>query len=80
MRQLKYSEYKFASKLLFVELNVYPEIEFIRGIIEQVDPSARVEYLGYDELRDKYLYIIIIMDDSYVCENRIVAYEILHPD
>jgi len=80
MRQLKYSEYKGARKLLFFDLIGHPAIEVLRGIIEQVAPGARVEELGYDELHDKYLYAIIIYtDENYACEDRIVLYELAHP-
>ena len=80
MRQLKYSEYRGANKLLFFELNAEIQIETVRAVVAQVDPDAIVEYLGYDESRDKHTYTIIIYNESYACEDRIVAYEALHQD
>ena len=81
MRQLTYSEYKGANKLLFFELNREVQIDVVRNVITQVDPDARVEFLGYAEELDRYVYVIIIKDEeSTICEDRVVAYELVIQD
>ena len=78
MRQLQYSEYKGANKLLFFDLDMEVPIETIRNIVVQIAPSAIAEYLGYNESLDRYLYVLIVAIDDYVCENRLAAYEESH--